>query len=109
MLQYGPTKIAYGIHITHYNNPAISQLLEKYDSVIGFDTEMSMFEKGSVFVYFKSTYQEIFNKQRLYIHCFDNERPVPHLSEFEKQAIQDINVLNYGTYHQLCWVKFCDS
>ena len=73
--------VAYGTK--KEDNSDIYNIIKKYRDVVNYSSAMSIIEKGSIFIYLRSTYEEIKNEAYEYIHVIDESRKLTKLSERE--------------------------
>lgn len=93
-------RVAYGFHAYSWNNIELKQLLDKYNDIVGYDNDLSLFDKNYIFIYFKSTYQNIKNPV-LYIHQILDDKPCPKLTDIELQVLQ---LFNTHIYQKCVWI-----
>lgn len=114
------TIVAYGLHVLVHGNPNMIKILDEYDDVISYSSSLSLLEKGTVFVYLKSKYQEQYGHpvnlasstddcgtkhcNYEYVHSRDMESKSPVLTEREHDAINKVLNLCYCNPKMLMWV-----
>lgn len=101
-------RVAYGIHVIVNGNSSVNEIMNKYKDVISYSSAMSLLEKGSIFVYLKSSYHEPKYDSYDYIHIEDISRIIPNLSERENEAINEILNLCYCNPKRLMWIQHAD-
>ena len=52
------SQTAFGIHVKSWKVPKLKELLKKYQDIISYSREMSLYGHGTLFVYLKYTYKE---------------------------------------------------
>ena len=101
-------RVACGIHVVVHGNLNVSKILDDYNDVIAYSSNLSLLEKGTIFIYLKSTYEETVSDQEEYMHSEDITRILPILSDREQKAINELNILCYCNPKRLMWVKYSD-
>jgi len=76
--------------------------------VINYSSALSLLEKGTAFLYIKSTYKEINPETQEYLHYEDKDIPLPILSVREQEAVDKLLNLCYCNPKRLVWIHHAD-
>jgi hypothetical protein len=89
-------------------NSHIYNIINDYNDILNYSSTMSLLEKGGIFVYLKSSYQEIQSNTCEYIHLIDNSRTLPTLSNREVEAVNKLLAACYCDPKTLMWIQHAD-
>ena len=99
-------RIGYGLHVTIHGNSNYAKLIQKYAHIFDYSSTMSLVEQGTVFVYFKSSYNKSLTTDSTYIHQEINKESHP-LTVEENQALKELTQMCLS--YRLMWVLYQDK